>query len=275
VLKSRFSDPDYAPADLDLLTASGDLHLSPEACSVSAGQSVRIRVTQVAGGFTREHRFLAGEARYVLTVPVVAPTGSAYVVQVARLDAGGTLVSSRDTTVRLAVAQDIAVRAGCDGAALPALQGHYRGTETTLTGGAVRPRCFAIVKVIGPTVNPSTTLGDGDFIFIMPPNDIATQFYLPSFEIAGGRVNKRPGDNMFRYRNDTFSSPDAVLNRTTITATDTIQVEEIFSTTGTYDGTRLSVTILHSVFHTGRLSPRTFRFDENRRYDLVRTASCP
>ncbi len=277
VLQSRFSDSTYSAADLDLLTASGDVHLSPEACSVSAGQSVRIRVTQVGGSFVREHRFRAGEARFIVTVPVVVPTGSAYVVQVARLDPAGVPVSLRDTTVRIALAQDIAVRPECESVATPVIQGHFRGIRTILTGGRVGPVCATIVKIIGPTLNRFTTLGDSDFILIFPPNDFDPQLYLPRFELAGGRINLAPGNRpWFRFRDGAFSAPDPVFNTTTVARDSTIiQVEAVFSTSGSFDGNRLSLTLLHSVFHTSPKMPRTLKFDEDQRYDLVRTTGCP
>jgi hypothetical protein len=44
---------------------------------------------------------------------------------------------------------------------------------------------------------------------------------------------------------------------------------------GGFDGNRLILTVLHSVFHSSSTKPRTLAFDEDRRYDLSRTSNCP
>ncbi len=115
VLQSRFSDPTYTAADLDLLTASGDVHLRTTGCVPSASERVRVRLTRVSGGYEKEFIFAQGDSQTVLTVPAVPAPGALtpYTVRTSRLDAAGTELVGRETTVQVTMAGDVTSAAGC------------------------------------------------------------------------------------------------------------------------------------------------------------------
>ncbi len=117
VLQSRFVDPQgvYTAADLDLLTASGDIHLRSRNCVPSSGERVRVRLTRSGGGFTKDFVFASTDSQVVLTVPVLPTPGAvtSYVLRTSRIDGAGTELAGRDTTVRLTLAGDIAATPGC------------------------------------------------------------------------------------------------------------------------------------------------------------------
>ncbi len=154
VLQSRFVDPQgvYVAGDLDLLTASGDVHLRSRNCVPSSGERVRVRLTRTGGGFTKEFIFPPSDSQVVLTVPVL-PTPAAvtsYVLRTSRINSAGTELAGRDTTVRLTLAGDIAATPGC-AAVLPP----PASTATlSVTGRAdVGPLDFVSTSVTDGTVS--------------------------------------------------------------------------------------------------------------------------
>ena len=112
VFQSRFVDQDYQPNELDGLVASGEIHVRTRGCVPATGERVRIRVSRTSGGFEKSHIFASGDSQYVWTVPV-GGTPTSYTVRTSRIDAAGTELIGRDTTLQVTLGGDLATAGGC------------------------------------------------------------------------------------------------------------------------------------------------------------------
>jgi hypothetical protein len=91
------------------------VHLRTTGCVPAAGERLRVRVTRVSGGFVKEQFLAPGDTQTVLTVPVlpIPAAVTPYTVRTSRIDAAGTELVGRDTTVQVTLAGDVASAGGC------------------------------------------------------------------------------------------------------------------------------------------------------------------